>query len=134
MRTDSNAFAFGATERSRSWWSDAMDPQVQAERKALQEEKQKLVAQMEEEQRVSELMKFTGPGLVAIIRAYDAQGLPADTEKVQAEFQEAFSGASFRQVLETLKGEGIVHELVSGPAGFMGSRSTRLYLLPGTAH
>ena len=127
MRTDTNAFSFGANERS--WWATSLDPEVQEERRKLLEEKAQLVARMEEEQRLQELARFAGPGLINIVRAYEAQGLPADTDKVQAEFTEAYPGSNFREVLETLKREGIIHELVSSTQGFMGARSTRLHLL-----
>lgn len=125
--TDTKAFSFGANERS--WWNEALDPEVQAERRALAQEKAELVARMEEEQRLQEATRFTGSGLVAIVKAYDAQNLPAETEKIREEFNAAFPGADFREALEALKREGIVSEIVSGPAGLMGARNTRLYLL-----
>ena len=127
--TENNAFSFGAQERS--WWSMSLDPEVQAERRALAEEKAQLVANMEQEQRLQEQTQFTGPGLLMMIQTCSIQNQPAETEKVQAQFQEAFPGADFRQALEVLKREGMVHEIVSGPAGFMGARTTRLYLLEG---
>ncbi|GGV87070.1 hypothetical protein GCM10015535_36080 [Streptomyces gelaticus] len=125
--TDTKAFSFGANERS--WWAESMDPQVQAERRALAEGKAQLVARMTEEQRLQELTKFTGPGLVAIIKTYEAQNIPAVTTQVQGEFQEAFPGANFRENLEVLKREGIVYELTSSTQGFMGARTTHLHLM-----
>ncbi|MGW5652990.1 hypothetical protein [Streptomyces humi] len=127
--TDNNAFSFGANERS--WWATSMDPQVQEERRALAEEKARVVAQMAEEQRLQELTQYAGPGLVNIIKTYAVQNIPAVTSEVQHDFNESFPGVAFREVLEVLKREGIVHELTSSTQGFMGARTTHLHLLDG---
>ncbi|MGW1749246.1 hypothetical protein ACWCRD_27285 [Streptomyces sp. NPDC002092] len=125
--TDTRAFSFGTQERS--WWSTTLDPEVQAERRALAEEKAQLVARMAEEQRLQELTSHAGPGLVNIIKTYAAQNIPAVTTEVQHDFNESYPGVNFREVLEALKREGIVHELTSSTQGFMGARTTHLHLL-----
>ncbi|MEV7392657.1 hypothetical protein [Streptomyces sp. NPDC091215] len=125
--TDTKAFSFGAQERS--WWATSLDPEVQAERRALEEEKARMVAQLAEEQRLQELTQYAGPGLVNIIKTYAVQNIPAVTPEVQHDFNESFPGVSFREVLEVLKREGIVHELTSSTQGFMGARTTHLHLL-----
>jgi hypothetical protein len=127
MRTDSNAFSFGANERS--WWATSLDPEVQAERRALEEEKARVVAQMAEEQRLQELTQYAGSGLVNIIKTYASQNIPAVTTEVQHDFNESYPGVSFRDVLEALKRMGMVHELTSSTQGFMGARTTHLHLL-----
>ncbi|MFD7602776.1 hypothetical protein ACFWAN_19975 [Streptomyces mirabilis] len=127
MRTDSNAFSFGANERS--WWATSLDPEVQAERRALEEEKARVVAQMAEEQRLQELTQYAGSGLVNIIKTYASQNIPAVTTEVQHDFNESYPGVSFRDVLEALKRMGMVHELTSSTQGFMGARTNHLHLL-----
>ncbi|MFB6705385.1 hypothetical protein ACFCW6_11825 [Streptomyces sp. NPDC056333] len=125
--TDTKAFSFGAQERS--WWDMTLDPAVQEQRRALAEEKARMVAQLAEEQRLQELTQYAGPGLVNIIKTYAVQNIPAVTPEVQHDFNESFPGVSFREVLEVLKREGIVHELTSSTQGFMGARTTHLHLL-----
>jgi hypothetical protein len=125
--TDTNAFSFGAQERS--WWATSLDPEVQAERRALAEEQAQLVAQMEEEKRIQELTQYAGSGLVNIIKTYEVRSVPAVTTEVQHDFNESFPGVSFRDCLEALKRLGMVHELTSSTQGFMGARTTHLHLM-----
>ncbi|MGW3090865.1 hypothetical protein [Streptomyces sp. NPDC001108] len=125
--TDNKAFSFGAQERS--WWSTNLDPEVQAERRALAEEKARVVAQMAEEQRLQELTQHAGSGLINIIKTYEVQNIPAVTSEVQHDFNESYPGVNFRDVLEALKRLGMVHELTSSTQGFMGARTTHLHLL-----
>ncbi|WP_326787080.1 hypothetical protein [Streptomyces sp. NBC_00151] len=125
--TDTTAFSFGAQERS--WWDMTLDPEVQAERRALEAEKAQLVSRMAEEQRLQELTQYAGPGLVNIIKTYSAQNIPAVTTEVQHDFNESYPGVNFREVLDSLKREGIVHELTSSTQGFMGARTSHLHLL-----
>jgi hypothetical protein len=125
--TDTNAFSFGTQERS--WWATSLDPAVQEERRALQAEKEALVARMAEEQRLQELTEHAGFGLINIIKTYEAQNIPAVTTEVQHDFNESFPGVNFREVLEALKRMGMVHELTSSTQGFMGARTNHLHLL-----
>ncbi|MEU1601505.1 hypothetical protein ABZ468_54935 [Streptomyces sp. NPDC005708] len=121
------AFSFGAQERS--WWATSLDPEVQAERKALEEEKRRVVAQMEEEQRLAELTQYAGSGLINIIKTYEVRSVPAVTTEVQHDFNESFPGVNFQDVLEALKRLGMVHELTASTQGFMGQRTNHLHLL-----
>lgn len=134
--TNPNAFTFGAQERN--YWADRMDPAKEAERRAKQEkletEQRRMIAAYEEQQRAQAIMTHAGPALVDMIRKYDAQGRPAVTNQVERDFTEALPGATpgeFRTALEHLKASGIVHELTSSTQGFMGERTTHLYVMEG---
>ncbi|MFK0105751.1 hypothetical protein [Streptomyces sp. NPDC091217] len=126
--TDSNAFSFGAQERS--WWANSMDPEVQAERARAAEEQRLAVAHQEAVTRQNELMLTAGGQLIDIIEGYASGNVPADTQKVARDFSgKGFPDGEFRNVLEQLKALGLVYEAVSGAPGFMGERVTRLHLL-----
>jgi hypothetical protein len=78
-----------------------------------------------------DFMSVVGRTLVDIVNGYTAQMRPADTNQVANDFYQAFpnTGASdFQQTLETLKREGVLYEMKS-VEGFMGQRTTRLYVL-----
>ncbi|MDX2762947.1 hypothetical protein PV729_19520 [Streptomyces europaeiscabiei] len=134
--TNPNAFTFGAQENS--YWANRLDPAKEAERKAkkeaLESEQRRMIAAHEEQQRAQAIMTHAGPALVDMIRKYDAQGRPAVTNQVERDFTEALPGATpgeFRTALEHLKASGIVHELTSSTQGFMGEKTTHLYVLEG---
>ncbi|MEU0582582.1 hypothetical protein [Streptomyces sp. NPDC006132] len=135
--TNPNAFTFGAQERS-NYWARILDPQYQEEKRAKQEametEQRRMIAAHQEQQRAQAIMTHAGPALVDMIRKYDAQGRPAVTTQVERDFIEALPGATpgeFRTALEHLKASGIVYELTSSTQGFMGERTTHLYVLEG---
>ena len=129
------AFSFGTKETS-NWWTNALDPQVQAERQAKRDamdaEQLRMIQAHQEQQRTQAIMTHAGPALVDMIRKYDAQGRPAVTTQVERDFTEALPGATpeeFRTALEHLKTSGIIHELTSSTQGFMGEKTTHLYVL-----
>ncbi|MBP5892887.1 hypothetical protein ABZ722_09235 [Streptomyces longwoodensis] len=135
--TNPNAFTFGSQERS-NYWGRILDPQYQEEKRAKQEameaEQRRMIAAHQEQQRAQAIMTHAGPALVDMIRKYDVQGRPAVTSNVERDFTEALPGATpdeFRMALEHLKASGIVHELTSSTQGFMGERTTHLYVLEG---
>jgi hypothetical protein len=136
--TNTNAFTFGSQERSDNYWARVSAPEYQEEKRAKQEaletEQRRMIAAYEEQQRAQAIMTHAGPALVDMIRKYDAQGRPAVTTQVENDFMEALPGATpgeFRTALEHLKASGIVHELTSSTQGFMGERTTHLYVLEG---
>lgn len=118
------AFSFGTQERS--WWTEY--ERSMPERKAMEAERAQLVARMEMEQQRQEALTHSGPALLQIIAAYAAKNQPAVTAQVAIDFAAAgFPEDEFRNVLEQLKAMGRVAEVVSGPAGYMGERTTNLY-------
>ncbi|MGK3943170.1 hypothetical protein ABK046_32625 [Streptomyces caeruleatus] len=134
--TNPNAFTFGVQERSDNYWADRLDPVKEAERRAKQDaleaEQRRMIEAHAERQRAQAIMTHAGPALVDMIRKYDAQGRPAVTTQVERDFTEALPGATpgeFRAALEHLKASGIVHELTSSTQGFMGEKTTHLYVL-----
>jgi hypothetical protein len=138
MTNPMNPFTFGAQERSSNYWARVLDPQYQEEKKAKQEamevEQRRMVAAHQEQQRAQAIMTHAGPAIVDMIRKYDAQGRPAVTTQVERDFTEAIPGATpteFRTALAHLKASGIVYELTSSTQGFMGEKTTHLYVLEG---
>ncbi|MDG5801686.1 hypothetical protein P9869_03220 [Streptomyces ossamyceticus] len=133
--TNLNAFTAGASE---NYWARVTTPEYQAEKRAKQDaleaEQRRMIAAHQEQQRAQAIMTHAGPALVDMIRKYGAQNRPAVTAQVERDFTEALPGATpdeFRTALEHLKASGIVHELTSSTQGFMGERTTHLYVLEG---
>lgn len=126
--TETKSFSFGANERS--WWAEYESTLPQ--RKAMEEEKRQLVARMEAEQQRQEALQYSGPALFGIIAAYAAKNQPAVTTQVARDFvARGFPEDEFRNVLEQLKAMGRVTEVTSSTQGYMGERTTHLYLLDG---
>ncbi|MEU8869316.1 hypothetical protein [Streptomyces umbrinus] len=135
--TNPSAFNFGAQEKS--FWQRALDPQYQAEKRAKQEamdaEQQRMVQVHRERQRREAVLTQSGPAVIEIVKAYDAyeRPTPAKTSEVERQFAEHFPNAApgeFRNVLEELKGMGVLHEVTSS-IGFMGARDTNLHYMGG---
>lgn len=95
-------------------------------------ERQRQIAANEqaEQQRAqfAEFMANAGQVLIDIVNSYLARNEPAETEKVAVDFHERCPHVDFRQSVELLKQHGVLYE-VPGPAGFMGMRTTRLYVV-----
>lgn len=101
------------------------------ERMALEEEKRQMVeAHRLHEERMAAIQQ-SGPGLINILEQYEARNVPAVSTEVAQDFQAAFPADDFRTVLEEVKTLGLVHELVSSTQGFMGQKTTHLYLIRG---
>ncbi|MEW2117213.1 hypothetical protein AB0945_18875 [Streptomyces sp. NPDC005474] len=133
--TNPNAFSFGANE---NYWARALDPQVQAERRAKKAQEEAEAERQAEQQRDAwqrqAVMSSAGPAILDLVNGYLAQNRPAATGKVQADFLKRLKGSTpdeFRNALEVLKQTGHVHELTSDTQGFMGERTTHLYPLEG---
>ncbi|MFE5547657.1 hypothetical protein ACFQ71_28065 [Streptomyces sp. NPDC056534] len=136
MVTNPNAFNFGSQERSNNFWANHMAPQKQAERRAKQEaiesEQRRMISAHQEQQRAQQVMSSAGPALIDLIRGYGSQNKPAVTSQVSRDFQERLSGATaeeFQSTLQFLKENGVIHELTSSTQGFMGERTTHLYVI-----
>jgi hypothetical protein len=132
------AFNFGATERSRNFWTNALDPKVQAEKRAREAQERLEAERLAEHQRnewqKQAVMSQAGPAIMNIVNQYLAQNRPAVSSKVQEVFLSRLKGSTpdeFRNALEVLKQGGYVHELVASTQGFMGERTTHLYPLEG---
>jgi len=96
-----------------------------------QERQRELAAEMEAERQKAQFAEFmasAGQVLVDIVKSYLARNEPAETEKVAADFYQRCPHIDFRQSVEMLKQNGILYE-VPGPTGFMGMRTTRLYVI-----
>ncbi|MHA6762677.1 hypothetical protein [Streptacidiphilus sp. PAMC 29251] len=114
---------------SENWWVDALDPEKMAQEAQRQQELAVQAAAQEQQVQRREVLRFTGSGLIQIIKRYADQNQPAVLDQVAVDFQSAFPGADYRSALEALKAEGIVHELVSSTQGFMGTQTRHLHLL-----
>lgn len=137
--TNPNAFTFGARETS-NFWTNRLDPQKEAERlakrQAMDAEQQRMVKVHQERQRREAVLTQSGPAIIEIVKAYDAyeRPTPAKTSDVERQFSKHFPDSApgeFRNVLEELKGMGVLHEVTSS-IGFMGARDTNLHYMGGS--
>ena len=125
--TDTRAFSFGTEERS--WWATSLDPEVQAQRAMESQLAEQAALKEAEFQRVQELTQHAGPALIEIIRTYSAQNIPAKLDEVSMAFNESFPSVNFREILEVLVNQGLVHMNRVSQNGFMGAETWHLHLL-----
>ncbi|GIH63978.1 hypothetical protein [Microbispora siamensis] len=122
---------YGGTQPGYSQPAQAPYDALMATRRELEQRVQEQEAQLQQADQFADFMNVVGRKMVEIINNNAIQG-GADTGVVAGEFQRAFPQAGpvdFRQTVDTLVREGLIYEM-KGAEGFMGQRTTRLYVMP----
>lgn len=112
---------------SNDFWS----PSNIAQRTAQAQQRIAAEQAAQQEAQRQHFLSTVGQKVVDIINGYVLENRPPDTLQVEMDFMREVPDAppgAFRQIVETLKQEGVIYEM-QGAEGFMGMRSTRLYVL-----
>ncbi|MGM9380546.1 hypothetical protein [Streptomyces antibioticus] len=131
--TNPNAFTAGSLEGN--WWANYVATAPEREAKKAEEEAARVSAQraMIDRYQREQALNYAAPAITSAIQTYTAKGEMADTSQVASDVAQMLPEAApglFQQVLGELKASGQVYE-IQNPPGFMGMRSSHLYLVDG---